>query len=57
MTYDTIKVTKNQGFTLSLKDTFFGKPGGIKRNPHPTAILGLRNLLKTVSSAALEDAL
>ena len=21
-----LKVTKNQGFTLSLKDTFFGKP-------------------------------
>ena len=23
-----LKVTKNQGFTLSLEDTFFEKPGG-----------------------------
>ena len=24
-----LKVTKNQGFTLSLEDTFFGKPSRI----------------------------
>ena len=31
-----LKVTKNQGFTLSLEDTFFKKPhGGVKLTPHP----------------------
>ena len=28
MPYDNIKVIKSQGFTLSLKDTFFKKPRG-----------------------------
>ena len=27
MTYDNVKVTKNQGFTLSLKNTFLEKQG------------------------------
>ena len=31
-----LKVTKNQGFTLSLEDKFFRKPqGGTKLNPSP----------------------
>ena len=37
-----LKVTKNQGFTLSLEDTFFEKPkggGGVKLTP--PAVLGL----------------
>ena len=39
-----LKVTKNQGFTLSLEDTFFEKPqvgGGVKLTPPPLAVLGL----------------
>ena len=36
-----LKVTKNQGFTLSLEDTFFEKPrGGGGLTPSP-AVLGL----------------
>ena len=34
-----LKVTKNHGFTLSLKDTFFEKPQGGQIDP--PAILGL----------------
>ena len=34
VTYDNIKVTKNQGFTISLEDTFFKKPQG-EPPPHP----------------------
>ena len=34
----TLKVTKNQGFTLSLEDAFLEKPkGGIKLIPPPPA--------------------
>ena len=39
-----LKVTKNQGFTLSLEDAFFEKPlGAVKLTPlpHPPAVLGL----------------
>ena len=39
-----LKVTKNQGFTLSLEDTFFEKPqagGGVNLTPPPLAVLGL----------------
>ena len=40
-----LKVTKNEGFTLSLEDTFFEKPQGeIKLTPSP-AVLGLIALL------------
>ena len=37
-----LKVTKNQGFTLSLKDTFFEKPQGGGGQIDPPAVLGLR---------------
>ena len=41
-----LKVTKNQGFTLSLEDTFFKKPQvggwGGQIDPPPPAVLGLR---------------
>ena len=40
----TLKVRKNQGFTLSLEDTFFEKPQGEGVNltpPSPPAALGL----------------
>ena len=41
-----LKVTKKQGFTLSLEDTFFEKPQGASQiDPFPTsplAVLGLR---------------
>ena len=37
------KVRKNQGFTLSLEDTFFEKPqGGQIELPLPPAVLGLK---------------
>ena len=38
-----LKVTKNQGFTLSLEDTYFEKPQGrVKLTPPLPAVLGLR---------------
>ena len=37
-----LKVTKNYGFTLSLTDTFFGKPQGVKLTP--LAVLGLKKI-------------
>ena len=39
-----LKVTKDQGFTLSVEDTFFEKPqgGGVKLTP--PAVLGLTGL-------------
>ena len=37
-----LKVKENQGFTLSLEDTFFEKPQGESNWPPPT-VLGLRN--------------
>ena len=38
-----LKVTKSQGFTLSLEDTFFEKPQeGVGQTDH-LAVLGLRN--------------
>ena len=44
-----LKVTKNQGLTLSLEDTFFKKPQeGVKLTP-PTpspAVLGLKSKVK-----------
>ena len=36
-----LKVTKNEGFTLSLEDTFFRKPHGGRVNLTPPGILGL----------------
>ena len=40
-----LKVTKNQGFTFSLKDTFFEKPqGGGQFDPSPPAISELNQL-------------
>ena len=37
-----LKVTKNQGFTISVEDTFFEKPQrGVKLTPFPPAVLGL----------------
>ena len=40
-----LKVTKNQGFTLSLEDTFFEKPqGGQIAPPPPPAVLGLNTV-------------
>ena len=36
VTFDNIKSHKKQGFTLSLENTFFGKPQG-----GPPAVLGL----------------
>ena len=43
-----LKVTKMQGFTLSLKDTFLEKRrGGVSlMAPLPTALLGLRYLFQ-----------
>ena len=38
------KVTKNQGFTLSLEDVFFEKPLGGGSNWPPSAALGLIKL-------------
>ena len=38
-----LKVTKNQGFSLSLEDTFFEKPqGGSNGHSSPPAVLGLK---------------
>ena len=39
-----LKVTKNQGFTLSLEDTFFEKPqdGQVDPSLNPPAVLGLK---------------
>ena len=36
-----LKVTKNQGFTLSLEDTFFEKPQGGGGQSDPPAVSGL----------------
>ena len=51
----TLKVAKNQGFTLSLEDTFFKKPqgggeggGGQIDAPSPPAVLGLKVLKKEI---------
>ena len=45
-----LKATKNQGFTLSLEDTFFEKPqvGGQIDSP-PPAVLELKALLSLYS--------
>ena len=45
-----LKVTKNQGFTLSLEDIFFEKPqgGSIWLPPSLSGILGLRNNFPTL---------
>ena len=50
-----LKVTKNQGFTLSLEDTLFEKPqGGVSnRPPSPPAVLGLRSSRRTSSTKRL----
>ena len=42
-----LKVTKNQGFTLSLEETFFEKPQGGQTDPPPPAFLGLKMILET----------
>ena len=37
------KVTKKQGFTLSLEDTFFEKPqGGVRLTPQPFRVKSAR---------------
>ena len=42
-----LKVTKSQGFTLSLEDTFLEKPKGVvKLTPSLLAILGLTEIFK-----------
>ena len=44
-----LKVTKNQGFTLSLEDTFFEKPqGGGSNWPPSPAVLGLNSQFAVV---------
>ena len=40
-----LKVTKNQGFTLSLADTFFEKPQGDEVDP-PTRLRVKKNIRK-----------
>ena len=55
-----LKVTKNQGFTLSSEDTFFRKPqeGGRRDKlipPPPAAILGLTTWI--MSAVNVEDRL
>ena len=45
-----LKVTKNQGFTLSLEDTFFEKPQGGGQFD-PPAVLGLK--IKTAKTPSL----
>ena len=37
-----LKVTKKQGFTISVENTFLEKPQGSQIN-HPSAFLGSRN--------------
>ena len=39
-----LKVTKCQGFTLSLEYTFFEKPQGGQIDPLPPAVLGLHKI-------------
>ena len=39
-----LKVTKKQGFTLSLEDTFLEKPQGGRCQTDPPAFLGLRDM-------------
>ena len=39
-----LKVTKNEGFTFLLEDTFFEKPqGGVRQNDPPPAVIGLKH--------------
>ena len=47
-----LKVTKSQGSTLSLEDTFFEEPQGGQIDPLPppvSAVLGLRNYARNGS--------
>ena len=48
----TLKVTKNQGFTLSLEGTFFEKPkrkvGGGGQTDTPPAVLGLNTRITPI---------
>ena len=46
-----LKVTKNQGFTLSLEDTFFEKPQGGGGQFDPPAVSGLK--IKTAKTPSL----
>ena len=53
-----LKVTKNQGFTLSLEDTFFEKPqGGCQIDPPsplaPPAVLGLKEMRNSFNKGPL----
>ena len=41
-----LKVTKDQGFTLSLEDTFFENPQGVEVKLTPPAVLGLKDIIK-----------
>ena len=52
VTYDNIKSHKNQGFTLSLEDTFLKKStgGGSQTDPLPPAVLELKFKILMTSS-------
>ena len=41
-----LKVTEDQGFTLSLEDTFFENPQGVEVKLTPPAGLGLKDIIK-----------
>ena len=43
-----LKVTKNQGFTLSLEDKFFKNHRGVKLPPPLPAVLGLKPFFKDI---------
>ena len=40
-----LNVTKNQGLTLSLEDTFFEKPQGRSQIDSPSAVSGLKDFV------------
>ena len=48
-----LKVTKNQGFTLNLEDTFFGEPQGGGQIDHPLSILALNKAKSNFFHAVL----
>ena len=43
-----LKVTKNQGFTLSLEDTFFEKPHGGQTDPPPPSYFRVKDDFRNV---------
>ena len=50
-----LKVTENQGFTLSLENTFFEKPQGGQIDPSPPAVLGLKNMASSEGISYLQE--